>query len=332
MILITTPDYLPQVGGLTTFTLNLEKCLKELNIEYKVFHWKSVNELFSLDLNQFKEITTVINVHFMFAAITKFKVSQSINFIHGSEILFYSPNWLKNIFKKIKKNEYLKVLEKSLYNIGVSQFSLDLLAKQGFSLNYSRDLVFHNCILTTDSTFISKTINEETIKFCSICRDVPHKNIAGVIKFCEIFSDLTHKKVELFLAKKKHYSSTKIIIKEPKESSDSEITKIYQACHFNLLLSLDHSHLGNVEGFGLTILEAAKYGTPSIGLNFGGLKESIHDQETGWLVDDINRNEISKLVKNLNQESYATLSNTAYNHTIQSHSLNRFKEFLVKLL
>ncbi len=52
----------------------------------------------------------------------------------------------------------------------------------------------------------------------------------------------------------------------------------------------------DAEGFGLVFLEAAKYGTPSIGGKHGGSAEAIIDGETGFLVDGNNVKEIKEKI------------------------------------
>ena len=51
MILITTSDYPPKLGGLSTFTINIEKVFKDLNVEYELFHWKNSEDLKEFDYN-----------------------------------------------------------------------------------------------------------------------------------------------------------------------------------------------------------------------------------------------------------------------------------------
>ena len=49
----------------------------------------------------------------------------------------------------------------------------------------------------------------------------------------------------------------------------------------------------SIEGFGLSYIEAAKYGVPSIAGNSGGAKEAIINNKTGWCVDACNKEELS---------------------------------------
>ena len=40
----------------------------------------------------------------------------------------------------------------------------------------------------------------------------------------------------------------------------------------------------SIEGFGLSYIEAAKYGVPSIMSNTGGASEAVINNKTGWFV------------------------------------------------
>lgn len=330
MILITTPDYLPQIGGLTTATLCLEKVLKNLGKEYRLFHWKNTQELFQFQSKDYQDIELVINIHFLFSAITKFKIQNSINFINGSEILFTSSNPLKKIFKQFKKKEYLNVLSQSRFNVSLSEFSQSLLAAQGFSLNYSRDLIFHLCIPTDHHQEIKKNLRSETWHFCCIARDVPHKNIDGAVKFCELVQKISGKKITLTLMKKNGRSSSVITLQEAANLSDETVNAVYKSSHFNLLLSKEHREQGFVEGFGLTVLEAALFNTPTIGLRQGGLVDSIHDGYTGWIIDEISETLVSSWVTCATTE-YERVSSQALKHTLESHHLGNYQHFMEKL-
>jgi len=61
------------------------------------------------------------------------------------------------------------------------------------------------------------------------------------------------------------------------------------AAHYSLgtvfvQLSRDEGGRSGVEGFGLSFLEAAAYGLPSIGGRSGGAAEALRDGETGFLI------------------------------------------------
>ena len=52
----------------------------------------------------------------------------------------------------------------------------------------------------------------------------------------------------------------------------------------------------SIEGFGLSYIEAAKYGVPSIAGNSGGAKEAIINNNTGWCVDACNKENLTNIL------------------------------------
>ncbi len=64
----------------------------------------------------------------------------------------------------------------------------------------------------------------------------------------------------------------------------------------------------SVEGFGITYIEAASYGKPSIGGIFGGEADAIKNGETGYLCDGNDLNKLyetfSKILENKNYENF----------------------------
>lgn len=320
-ILITTPDYPPdRVGGISTFVLNLEQVLSSMDIDYEVFVWRNINHI----PKNLSNYTHVINVHFHF--LFKLNHPNMITFIHGGELLAYSSNVIKRIMKTILHKKMISVLAKSQKNVFISQFTQNLYQSNGGTLCYDRDIVYHNCINLNNSNFLEKEIHEEII-LCCFVRDVPHKNIKGVLEVYRHLKRLHPKNIKLYLTSKVKTDDPNIIQLE--NISDTERELIYQKSHLNLLLSLDHSQKGNVEGFGLTVLEAGKYGVPTIAMATGGLVESVHDGRTGWLIS--NTKNISKLYNEI-KENYRSVSREVFKHTHSSHGQDNLERLLKDIL
>lgn len=245
-VLITTPDYPPnRVGGISTFVLNLESILKSLRVEYKVLVWTKPSELRKVDTSVYD---IVFNAHFMAATVLKHK--HMINFIHGGELLPYSPNFFKRLVKRTFHKRLMSFIEKSHFNVFISEFTFELFKSYSDKVDYSRDIIHHNCIDILQAKFYEKSLKDELI-LCCFARDVPHKNLAGVIKIFEFFNRHHPRGAKLYLTSDKGSENPRII--NIANISDEERELIYQKSHLNLLLSLDHCEKGQVEGFGLTI-------------------------------------------------------------------------------
>lgn len=288
-ILLTTSDFFPMIGGLTTFTQGLLTILNSMKYQVDLFHWKSISDIKSYSSAKLNEYDFIINVHVMFSWYAPSHQEKMINFIHGSEILFTSPNMIKRIFKKIFKKILLKRMERVRNNVFISNYTREKLKKNGFNVRYSRDFVFHNCIQINSierNTARNSPSNCQIIKLVCVARDVPHKNINGAVKLAENIQDYSQKKVILYLPVDKKIASKVEIVSISKLDNVAR-DQVYSDAHFNLLLSLDHSDRGFFEGFGLTVLEAGQYGTTSIVFNTGGLPESVHDEFTGIVISDV---------------------------------------------
>ena len=103
---------------------------------------------------------------------------------------------------------------------------------------------------------------------------------------------------------------------------DDAVDFIYEADEQLKLALLQESYLfvmpsivykKSIEGFGITFIEAASYGKPSIGGVFGGERDAIIDGKTGYLCDG---NDLSLLydtfLKCFKDNHYKSLGKNAY--------------------
>lgn len=331
VILITTSDYYPQIGGLTSFTSNIVKVLDELSYSYDIFHWKNFHEIQNYDESNFNKYDLIINIHPMFCWMKNSGQEKMINFIHGSEILMTSPNLIKRIIKKINKNNFYKKLELAKFNFFISAFTKNKIESLGYKLNYSRDIVFHNCI---DVSKASKknVFEKKDLNLICVARNVPHKNIDGAVKLAELLASLTGKRVKLTLSPGVKKVSQYIEITNLADFTDETRSKAYEESDFNLLLSLDHSASGFFEGYGLTILEAAIYGTPSIVLDSGGLPEAVHHLINGYVINEISIDALKPMLPILEINQYKKMSEAAYEHATANHSLYFYEKLIKRIV
>ena len=98
---------------------------------------------------------------------------------------------------------------------------------------------------------------------------------------------------------------------------DKEVNFIFKSNEQDKLALLEQSDLfimpsivykKSIEGFGITYIEAASYGTPSIGGVFGGEADAIIEGKTGYLCDGNDLNAIYEtLLKTLENNNYKQL-------------------------
>ncbi len=329
-ILITTPDYPPLLGGLSTFTKNIESSLEVLGVEFDTYVWSDSKKLVNIKFE--KDYEYIINIHFLPSVFIQQSDAKQINFFHGSEILFHSPNLFKKYIKKFLKKKMLKQISQSYLNLFISDFTRKKAESLGLVIDYSRDLVFQNCINLKENEFIFNKIENE-LRITAIARDVPHKNLDGCVQFSKELALITGKKVKLSITSDNRWCSNILEIISLKDVSDEQRDESFKNAHFNLLLSLDHSHRGFYEGFGLTVLEAGKWGVPSIVSGTGGLSESVHDNKTGWIINKFSdRSAIREWWDKLDEESYHRVSKECFDHTVNNHGLNNYTNLFSKVL
>lgn len=332
MLLLTTPDYLPKLGGLSSHTLNVEKVLKDLGIEYELFNWKSYNDILSYPKQKIKKFDYILNIHSGFHMYMPESDAKVINFINGAEILFYSPNVIKHFIKVLTKKNKIRRLEKAHTNIFISDFTFQTLIRKGLHPDFSRDLIYHMAIDTSGHSPSYKNWNSDPLKFICVARDVPHKNFAGAIQLCETVQEISRRPVEFITVTNNKFHSDKIKVRSYVNPDNKLRDDLLKEAHINLLLSLDNSHKGFFEGFGQVVQEAGCFATPSIVLATGGLPESVHHNHTGWVLKDTSSESIKNWWSSMNSESYAAISKNCYEHTIDCHGLSSWKKLFGEII
>ena len=103
---------------------------------------------------------------------------------------------------------------------------------------------------------------------------------------------------------------------------DNEVSFIFKSNEQHKLAILEQSdlflmpsivHKKSVEGFGITYIEAACYGKPSIGGVHGGEADAIQEGKTGYLCDGNNLNSIFEtMLKTFENGTYTELGKNAF--------------------
>lgn len=323
-ILLTTPDYPPKLGGLSTYSKSIERSLSRLGLEYDVLVWEGAASLKNFQVPHQYDFS--LHIHFFGNHYLKSASKYHINFIHGSEILFTSPNLIKKWLKFALKPLFLRTLKNSRHNIFISEFTQEKLSSLGLKPNFSRDIVFHNCIDLQKANKNIQNYEDGPLRLISLARDVPHKNLNYCYEVAKHLAKVTFRNVELYISKS--FPSTDLV-KTVNISgvSDDERNELLANSHFNLLLSLDHSYRGFYEGFGLTVLEAASFGTPSIVSPYGGLPEACHHGKTGWVLP-LSLKAFEKFFRELDAHTYKEVSFQSYTHALQSHNDEQYDRLL----
>jgi phosphatidylinositol alpha-1,6-mannosyltransferase len=114
---------------------------------------------------------------------------------------------------------------------------------------------------------------------------------------------------------------------------DDRKAAYYRACDIYLMPSREIPERGDVEGFGLTFLEANACGKPVIGGRSGGCVEAIEHGVNGLLVDPASSREVADAIASLldNPDGYRRMSERAVEHVRARFSWEASAQRVVQL-
>ena len=82
-VLITTPDYPPLLGGLSTFSFQIEKVLKSLGFNCDLLVWEGIKDLKEKSKKLVAQYNTVFHIHFLGTSFLNLDSGKHIIFYHG---------------------------------------------------------------------------------------------------------------------------------------------------------------------------------------------------------------------------------------------------------
>ena len=258
-------------------------------------HWKSIENIDSSVLNK----------------------TNSFCLIHSKEINHPLGSSLNK--------RMLKALNKANHIIANSKFTKNLIIKLGLGSQKIK-IINPGCnypitVNNESKKFAKKTYGDSFPKLITISRldrRKNHQNILMTIKnLLPKFPKLKY--VSIGDGDERHN-----LEKLKKELGlDKEIIFIFKSTEEQKAALLEKSDLfvmpsiiykKSVEGFGISYIEAACYGKPSVGGIFGGEADAILEGKTGYLCDGNDLNEIyENLLKTLENENYKKLGKNALN-------------------
>ena len=252
-------------------------------------HWKSIE---NINISSLRKTKTFCLIH-----------SKEINHPLGSTL-----------------NKRMRIaLDKSDFIIANSNFTKDLVIKLGLKDNNIK-VINPGCNypikIGNEAKKFAKTIYGEAFpKLITISRldgRKSHKNILMTIK------NLLPKFPKLKYVSIGDGDEKNNLEKLKKELGlINEVSFIYKSTEQEKIALLEKSDIlvmpsvvykKSVEGFGITFIEAASYGKPSIGGIFGGEADAVLDGKTGYLCDGNDLNALYEtLLKTLNDDNYKKL-------------------------
>jgi phosphatidylinositol alpha-1,6-mannosyltransferase len=357
-VIILTQDYYPAIGGITTWCYEVARSLGAMGLDVLIITksydgYNYTNEIAKDD----KGLKVLRLNHQKWKNYRNKRIYQTIKQFIKPDTAFLCANWkmgvpcmLASIRKNIKYmvavhgldamesrrvNKYLqkRTLKRSKGIITVSSFTKDLLCSQIPGklpeiavVNNGVDLKRFN--LTGRQKEIEKKYGiHEGIRIICLGRLIPRKGFDTTIMAMASFRDLN---VHLYIAGTGPYEERlrEIVLESKLEDSvhflgfipDEDIAGLCNSCD---IYSMPTRQLtGDVEGFGITYIEAAACGLPSIGSVNSGAMDAIVHEVTGLLVENGTVIEVTAALKRLidNEDERKNFGINAYNRAIQYFS------------
>ena len=342
MFVISTRNFPPEIGGMQNLMGGLAVALLKHG-PVKVFAEKATEEEF--DKRNGIDITRVAG----FKIFRKYRKANLIKefSINNSVRAFFFDHWksIEKIDDKILKNttsfclihskeinheigtlinsRMLKALNKSSFVISNSEFTKKLAIKNG--LKEEKIKIIHpgcNYPIKIDAKSIERARDmyrnsfPKIITVARLDKRKSHQNILMTIKnlkprFPNIkYISIGNGEEMSNLEKLKNQLGLGNEVTLLKQSTENLKVALLEQADLFLMPSIIYKK--SVEGFGISFIEAAAYGTGSIGGRAGGASDAIQEGTSGYLCDGENLNSIYEtIIKFYDNDNYKQLGKNA---------------------
>lgn len=274
------------------------------------------------------------------------------------EALISLISGMKNVFILGHGTEYLsgKSTFRRLFWLPVySKYVLNHAKKIITNSNYTASLVFkiadkakviaiplavnHNYFAPTE-----KKLNDDKLKLSSVSRIFKFKGHDFIIQTIAELPKKYQDKIELHIAGKGPYLNELEHLTEKlnlqnqiflhKYVPDDQLPDFYNQSDAFILCTRQSLSSTEVEGFGLVFLEAQSCGKPAIGTNTGGIPDAIDPENGGWLIEQDNKEQLTKLLIRLieNKEYLKDQSLKARLRVLEKCTWNNYCKKLFKAM
>ena len=331
MYLVVTRSYPPEVGGMQNLMWGLTKELSKYNL-IKVFAdygdgcEKFDNEVsFSIErikgmklikkyrkaflvndlLKNNKKVHCVIADHWKSLELIKSDIKK-ICLIHSKEI---------NHTKGTRLNKrVLNALNNADTIVSNSNFTKSLAIKIG--INPEKIIVINpgvDQVTNIDKKFINdaeKLLKNKSPRLITVSRYDKRKNHEKIIMALRNLKQIYPKIIYTCIGYGEEEENIKKLVRELKLENNVLFLKNISQNLKNALISLSNVFVmpsiiykKSVEGFGISYIEAAQYGVPSIGGKDGGAADAILHKKTGLICDGNNLDEIYSSLQEILSEN-----------------------------
>ena len=334
-IKIITQNFPPRIGGIQNVMYSLAKNFSNLGFNVHV-----MPDHFYFEPQNFK----ITNFYFP-KILRPFTKRIYLSFLKSTDELVFCDTWksVKSIPQKYKNivvfahgQEFLnkernyfriaKSLSKAKFLISSSNYTLDLIKRSWDISNLKSTVIYPTYHIKKFNHKKPRSQDKKIINFISICRVERRKGLLESLRSLRVILD-------------KGYQFSWDIIGDGPElknlKNETAKLKLTQHVQFHGKIKdnvIKDDYLKNsdvflmpsfqdkysVEGFGLSYIEAAKFGIPSIAGNSGGAPEATINKKTGWCVNTHNK---ENLVYTLTE----SITNTKLRNYYGQNALKRFE-------
>ena len=339
-----------QTGGIQAFNKYFISALEDIKNENENFDAellsiydnkkdiKSILKFTTLNNSKLSAFKHIFNYRknydtFVFAHVNLAPLAIFLKILKPNANILFCTHGIE-IWKKLSKSTEW-IMNKSTV-LTVSNFSKNELLKYNPNLKDIRP--FPNCIKMQDtSKILENPYNKNEFNILSVTRlskGEESKGIDTMIKTIPLLIVQIPNMKYSVIGKGEDTIRLKQIAKEldVEKYIDflgfvDDINAYYQHCDIFSLPS-------KKEGFGIVYLEAMQYKKPVIGVNFGGPTDVIKHNETGYLCEYDNLNELSNCIFEIfiNKSKRIELGTNGYEYFIENFTYKHYKNNLKSML
>ena len=339
-----------QTGGIQAFNKYFISALEDIKNENENFDAellsiydnkkdiKSILKFTTLNNSKLSAFKHIFNYRknydtFVFAHVNLAPLAIFLKILKPNANILFCTHGIE-IWKKLSKSTEW-IMNKSTV-LTVSNFSKNELLKYNPNLKDIR--LFPNCIKMQDtSKILENPYNKNEFNILSVTRlskGEESKGIDTMIKTIPLLIVQIPNMKYSVIGKGEDTIRLKQIAKEldVEKYIDflgfvDDINAYYQHCDIFSLPS-------KKEGFGIVYLEAMQYKKPVIGVNFGGPTDVIKHNETGYLCEYNNLNELSNCIFEIfiNKSKRIELGTNGYEYFIENFTYKHYKNNLKSML
>ncbi len=359
-LIVATRDFKPSVGGVAEYTHNLALSLKNAGHNVLVVS-RTVDDSESFDLNAGYKIYRIKNNFFQ--EIINIKPENRFDYIIVNKC---GSDWDKSfILSKLLRSKLCLIAHGlEITDTNNNQLKIKISLKHSnlviCNSSYTQEVVVNKGVkrkktfilnpgVVADDTYDEKLyrttidryhIDEEKTIILSLCRIVERKGLDTTISALSLIK----KPITYIIAGEGPYlNELKKLAKSMQLTNilfigsvtDEEKKVLYKLCDLYVMPNRILSN-NDVEGFGITFLEANLYNKPVIGGRSGGVIDAIEDGKSGYLVDPYSVEDLKEKIAYLIENKKVSKNigeygkSRAENYFNWDYLIGKFLEYITK--